>query len=193
MAKETRPFDYSNMFLYSLPSPRLKFWENASVQVTQDGIMAQTNEIMNALGFYPFTTKFDLLGSMLHGSSLEVMFIGLIFNVLLIMFIGIAVLLIYSLLMISVETKTFEIGVMRLVGLSKKGFTGMILTQASMFVIPAFFTGLIVAMPCIFLIYKLLFTESMGFTSTVFPGASATLQAFCIGLIIPILSAVPPV
>ena len=56
------------------------------------------------------------------------MFVGLVFDVLLLLFIVVSVLLIYSLLMISVETKTFEIGVMRLVGLSKLGFMGMILT-----------------------------------------------------------------
>ena len=60
--------------------------------------------------------------------SFAVLFIGLIFDILLIMFVIVAILLIYSLLMISVETKAFEIGVMRLVGLSKKGFVAMIFT-----------------------------------------------------------------
>ena len=38
------------------------------------------------------------------------------------------ILLIYSLLMITTETKTFDTGVMRLLGLTSKGFVGMILT-----------------------------------------------------------------
>ena len=63
----------------------------------------------------------------MHGSETNILFIGLIFDILLIMFIVVAVLLIYSLLMISVERKTHEIGIMRLVGLSKGGFVGMIL------------------------------------------------------------------
>ena len=46
------------------------------------------------------------------------MFIGLIFDVLLIIFVVVAILLVYSLLLISVETKSFEFGVMRLVGLT---------------------------------------------------------------------------
>ena len=56
------------------------------------------------------------------------MFIGLIFVILMIIFVVVSILLIYSLLLISVETKMFEIGVMRLVGLTKGGFIGMILT-----------------------------------------------------------------
>ena len=56
------------------------------------------------------------------------MFIGLIFDVIVILFVIVAILLIYSLLLISVETKTFEIGIMRMVGLSQNNFIGMIFT-----------------------------------------------------------------
>jgi ABC-type lipoprotein release transport system permease subunit len=45
--------------------------------------------------------------------------LGLIFGIIVFLFIVIAILLIYSLLMISVETKTFENGVLRMIGLSK--------------------------------------------------------------------------
>ena len=69
--------------------------------------------IANQLGFYYIDTNLDLLTSM-QMYSYAVLFIGLIFDVLLLIFIVVACLLIYSLLLISVETKTFEIGVMRL-------------------------------------------------------------------------------
>ena len=59
----------------------------------------------------------DLLNR-LEPYSYAVMFIGLIFDVLLIIFVVVAILLVYSLLLISVETKSFEFGVMRLVGLT---------------------------------------------------------------------------
>ena len=64
----------------------------------------------------------------MQGSETNIMFIGLIFDIVLAMFVVVAVLLIYSLLMISIETKTYEIGIMRLVGLTKLGFVGMIFT-----------------------------------------------------------------
>ena len=59
-------------------------------------------------------------------TSFAILMIGLIFDIMLILFVAISILLIYSLLMINIETKTFEIGVMRLVGLSKGGFIAMI-------------------------------------------------------------------
>ena len=125
--------------------------------------------------------------------SYAVLFIGLIFDILLIMFIIVACLLIYSLLMISVETKTFEIGVMRLVGLSKSGFVAMIFTQAGMFVLPAVVLGFLCALPCIFLIYDLLFTADLGFKPSIVPKSSAILQALVIGLLIPTMSAIIPI
>ena len=81
------------------------------------------------------------------------MFIGLIFNMLLLIFVVVACLLIYSLLLISVETKTFEIGVMRLVGLTKTGMVGMILTQAGMFVMPSILLAFGVSFPIMYFIY----------------------------------------
>lgn len=85
------------------------------------------NPITQHLGLYNIGTDLRMLFAM-QTYSASVMFIGLIFDVLLLIFIVIACLLIYSLLLISVETKSFEIGVMRLVGLTKAGFIGMIMT-----------------------------------------------------------------
>ena len=87
---------------------------------------------------------------------------GLIFDIIILLFVIIAVLLIYSLLMISVETKTLEMGIIRMVGLSKLGITSMVLLQGLMFVIPAIIFGFILASPALKLIYSYLFTEDLG-------------------------------
>ena len=108
--------------------------------------------ITTYLGLYNIGTNLTLLFQM-QTYSLAVSFIGLIFDVLLLIFIVVACLLIYSLLLISVETKTFEIGVMRLVGLSKLGFIGMIMTQSAMFVLPSIIMGFALSLPCIYMVY----------------------------------------
>ena len=129
----------------------------------------------------------------MHNYSYAVMFIGLIFDILLLIFVVVACLLIYSLLLISVETKTFEIGVMRLVGLTKKGFIGLILTQATMFVLPSVILGFILCFPCIWIVYAMLGTDDLGFMPTIAPGWYATIQALAIGIIIPLLSSIVPI
>ena len=50
-----------------------------------------------------------------------------------------------------------------MVGLTKKGFIGMILTQSAMFVLPSVVLGFAVAIPCISMIYSVLFAENLGF------------------------------
>ena len=91
------------------------------------------------------------------------MFIGLIFDVIIIMFVIFSILLIYSLLLISVEAKTFDIGIMRMLGLSQNKFVGMILTQAFLFVLPSVLCGFALYVPSMVLIYSFLFTEDLGF------------------------------
>ena len=192
MNEETTAYSFSSMLVMTLPSPRYLYYEEQSFDTIQNNVLEVTNKISNKLGFYPLGTNFDLLGQM-SKLSFAVLFIGLIFDILLIMFIIVAILLIYSLLMISVETKTFEIGVMRLVGLSKSGFIAMIFTQAGMFVFPAVILGFGCSLPCIFLIYDLLFTSDLGFTPSIVPKTGAILQALAIGLLIPTMSAIIPI
>lgn len=60
-------------------------------------------------------------------TSVGSLLLGLLFGIIIILFVVVSVLLIYSLLMISVENKTFETGVLRLLGLSKANCIQMII------------------------------------------------------------------
>ena len=130
---EHRPYDFANQFLYTLPEPRYDFYETSSYNTMQDRILERTDELIEAIGFYDINAQYELLDKM-KTTEAPLLFIGLIFNVMLLIFILVSVLLIYSLLLISVETKTFEIGVMRLLGLSRAGFIALVLTESMCFV-----------------------------------------------------------
>lgn len=125
--------------------------------------------------------------------SQATLLLGLIFNIVVILFIVISVLLIYSLLMISVETKSFENGVLRLVGLSKADCVQMILVQSIVFVLPSIFVGYAVSLPCIKYLYDYLFKSSPNVSLTILPTASATFLAIGLGLFIPLISAIVPI
>lgn len=83
----------------------------------QTKVLQQTNQVIRDLGYFEPAAELPLLNEM---SSLQygVLLLGIVFDVVIILLITISVLLIYSLLMVSVETKTFENGVMRMVGIS---------------------------------------------------------------------------
>ena len=94
--------------------------------------------------------------------NFAILFIGLVFSIVIILFVVISVLLIYSLLMITTETKTFDIGIMRLIGLSSSGFVAMIFTQAVMFVIPSIILAYICSFPILFIIFMKMFDNDLS-------------------------------
>lgn len=87
--------------------------------------MNYVNKFIKDVGFYPVQVSTPILKEM-KNYNVAILLFTLIFNVVLLIFIVIAMLLIYSLIMIGVETKTFETGIMRMVGISKRGLIAMI-------------------------------------------------------------------
>merc|ERR1719491_2381262 len=49
-----------------------------------------------------------------------------------------------------------------MVGLTKAGFVGMIMTQAALFVLPSVILGFILSLPSIWLVYSFLFSDDIG-------------------------------
>ena len=125
--------------------------------------------------------------------SNAILMLGLIFDIIILLFVILSVLLIYSLLMIQVESKSFEFGVMRMVGLTKFGIINMILLQSFMFVIPSVIVGFAVAFPSLAGLYGQLFDADMGVDTTPAPSSFAVIQACVVGLIIPLLSSIAPI
>ena len=155
-------------------------------------MLSELDKIDDALGFYNIKSNPDLLEALVP-YSYALLFIGLIFDILLIIFVVVAILLIYSLLLISIETKTHEIGVMRLMGLTKLGFVGMILTQAGMFVLPAVVLGFIAAFPVIYFMFSVLFESSLGYMPSIVPSGGSVAIALFVGVLIPFLSSIIPI
>ena len=121
-----------------------------------------TNEVVNALGFYELNTALPLLDKV-ENYAMMILYIGLVANLVVILFVIIAVLLIYSLLMISVEKKTFEFGVMRLAGLSKNGLIALICIQAVLFVLPAIILAFLLSFPILAGLYHFMVQNAAGY------------------------------
>ena len=82
---------------------------------------------------------------------------------------------------------------MRLIGLTKLGFIGMILTQAAMFVLPAVTLAIVISFPMIYAIFKILFEQDLGYLPSVVPSRAAVLNALFVGVLIPLLSSIVPI
>lgn len=67
-------------------------------------------KIEERLGFFPINVRSYILSD-LKKFTTSVMFLGLVFDLIVMLLVIISVLLIYSLLLQNIETKSFEIGV----------------------------------------------------------------------------------
>ena len=75
------------------------------------------------------------------------MFLGIILNMIVFSLFILSVMLLYNLLLVSVETKTFEMGVLRVLGLNKTGVTSLIFVQSLTFVVPGLVLGIAMSFP----------------------------------------------
>lgn len=121
------------------------------------------------------------------------LFLSLLFRIVITMFICISVLLIYSLLSVSVEQKSFEIGVERMLGLRKKVIILDVLVQTFVFVLPGIILAYIVSFPCLMQIYFWAFEYTLGVKMNSTPSFSACLNALFIGVLIPLVSSIIPI
>ena len=185
-------YELSDFLMMTLPYPRVRYYQSSNYFDIQKGVTGYANEIIESLGFFPVRMQLDVLKDMENFSN-AILFLGLIFDIIILLFVILSILLIYSLLMISVETKTFEFGVMRMVGLSKTGLINMIILQSIMFVLPSLVMGFVMSFPTLQGINKSLFTKDMGVEDKPVPSRFAVIQALIVGLVIPLFSSIAPI
>ena len=83
-------------------------------------------EVEEFLGFYPVQVTSDILDK-INTLEMGILIVNLIFNLVKSLLVIISVLIIFSLLMGSVESKYFELAVIRMVGLEQGGVIGLII------------------------------------------------------------------
>ena len=174
----------------TLPYPRSEFYLQQFDKVMSD-IMQHLTFVEETLGYFPVTIEAFILQDF-KMAHLSVTFLQLVFNLVMLLLFLISVLLIYSLLMLSMESKSFELGVMRMVGLSKINVIVLIMLQSVMFVIPSIICGFAVSL--VFLQVAKFYAESelnMNFESI--PALASIMQALFLSTLIPICSSIMPI
>lgn len=72
------------------------------------------------------------------------LYLSLVLDILLIILFALSVILVYSLLLLNVEGRTFEVAVRRMLGTSRPGIVGLLLVQAGAYALPSWVGGLAV-------------------------------------------------
>ncbi len=68
-------------------------------------------------------------------------------DIIIIVLMVLSIIVLYNLLLVSIEKKTYEMGVIRMLGLKKKNITFIVITQSLLFVLPGIMLGLLLSIP----------------------------------------------
>eukprot|EP01017_Pseudomicrothorax_dubius_P050299 TRINITY_DN9493_c0_g1_i2.p1 TRINITY_DN9493_c0_g1~~TRINITY_DN9493_c0_g1_i2.p1 ORF type:complete len:366 (-),score=79.88 TRINITY_DN9493_c0_g1_i2:10-1107(-) len=124
--------------------------------------------------------------------SLGSLFLGITLNVIVFVLFVLSVVLIYSLLMVSVDTKTFENGVLRVMGFTKRGLVELVLVQALSFTIPAIIIGLLLTLPVLSFVNNI-FKTQIDLDIGIVPPTIGFIWSISVGILLPTISAIIPI
>lgn len=184
-------FEYAAQVVVNYPPPRLAHYSASNFDDTLRTVTAWGSRLTYRLGFQLLDCKFPILEN-LQVYSVFSLFLNLILNIIIITMLGLSILLVYSLLMVNVETKTFEMGMFRMLGSTRVRIVQLLIFQGLFFSVPAILLGLvaaqIVAVPV-----TSYFASSTGVALSAWLTPTAILVSVTIGLLIPIIGAVLPI
>mmetsp|Transcript_18319 Transcript_18319/g.16196 ORF Transcript_18319/g.16196 Transcript_18319/m.16196 type:complete len:157 (+) Transcript_18319:809-1279(+) len=112
------PFDFVNVIVMNFPSPRLDFYKQADYNKLQSLQLSYATALETQLGYYPVEVELPLLKQM-EQFNFAILFLGLVFSIILTMFVIISIILIYSILLVNIEKKSSDIKIKRMLGLSR--------------------------------------------------------------------------
>lgn len=154
-------------------------------------VMTHLTYVEETLGYFPISIEAFILQEF-KMAHLSVTFLQLVFNLVMLLLFMISVLLIYSLLMLSMESKSFDLGVMRMVGLSKVNVMLLIVLQSIMFVIPSIICGFIVSFSFL-QVAKYYAENELHMDFDAIPTWGSIFQALFLSTLIPLCSSILPI
>jgi len=108
-----------------LPKPRESHYQDDFKEMRRK-VTVFLSDLEEFLGYYPVQITSAILDKT-QTLEIGILIVSLIFNLVKSLLVVISVLIVFSLLLISVQSKTFEIAVIRMIGLKREGIIGLIL------------------------------------------------------------------
>ena len=192
LQKEIKAEEYGNVLIVNFPKNRLNYYTESDYDYLLEKGVKYMNRIVEKLGTLQYySVNMPLIKTMSkykNGTTL----LNLILNIILLGIFGLSLILIHSLLLITTETNSFEFGVLRLVGNSKKNIIFLIVFQCICFSIPAFIVALATSFGMLKIINNIIKKElntnlNVGIT------ADSFFFTFFMNFLAPIIAAIFPI
>ncbi|CAG9582077.1 conserved hypothetical protein [Leishmania major strain Friedlin] len=138
----TNPSDCASAVYFTMnPEARLKAYSLTSYEKIRRNVVVWASGVLSPLGFMQVSRSAPQLRG-LYVTRLFSAFVGLIMSLILLALVLLSVVLIYTLLTVGIETKTYELGIQRMIGLTKENLIFLVLANAYAFTLPAWLIGL---------------------------------------------------
>lgn len=182
--------EFSNNIVVNFPDNRLNAYLESDFNLILDkGVDYSNRFIIDIMeNFYLSMPVINELEPLYYGS----VFFGLILNIIIVILFGLSIILIYSLLMITMETSTYDLALLRLIGNSKINIIVILVMQCLAFSIPAFIIGYI----CHFFILNMVskaFTDIAGTQITLEQDPFSVIYSFLLCNLGPLIAAYFPI
>jgi ABC-type antimicrobial peptide transport system permease subunit len=185
-------YEFAQRIVVNLPSPRFEEYSDSDLDVVQRRLVSFASTLLYRIGFDQVRVSLPILSELYSTLRWFSLFLGLILNIIIFILLFLSVLLIYSLLMVSVETRTFQMGIMRMVGMRRSELVQLLLVQALGYSVPSVALGLALAkLGGVAASYYFLSLTGIPIDASLTPSAVA--MAAALGFGIPIVASIVPI
>lgn len=173
------------------PEDRVRMYTHSDAADVLADATLFASPIIAVLGFNQLSVEMPIV-SFIQANSFFSLFLGLILSLLIFGLGFLCIVLIHSLLTVGIETRTFELGIMRMVGMTRWQLTGYVVTGALLFAIPAWALGLSIAQ-LLFLLVQSSLQNTLGVKLSPLLTPDAIGYATLVGISMPLLSSISPI
>eukprot|EP01133_Synstelium_polycarpum_P002551 gene2551-2924_t len=184
-------YEFAQSAIINLPPSRLAPYTQSNQDTILKEIIKFSSRILYKIGFNQLDPWLPVMNE-LSDNRFVALFLGLILNVIIFILLFLSILLIYSLLMIDVETRTFEMGVMRMIGTTRAGIVQLMLCKAFSYSLPSWALGLLTAQ-LFGLGVSAWFRNVTGVPIPTRLTVEAVLLSTALGIIIPVAASLLPI
>ena len=142
--KKTNPNHFGNQLIVNFPKNRLdNYLESDYNKLLRNGVI-YANEITKTIdSIYHMKVTMPVIRG-LNQFKYGVVLLNMVLNIIIFALFGLSLILIYSLLLITTETNSFEFGILRLIGNTKRNVILIIIMQCISFSVPGFFLAFLI-------------------------------------------------
>ena len=185
-------YDYATEIRCNLsPLSRIDAYRIANFDTVRGTIANFASTIVYTIGF-PEIDPTLLIINALEGRRFVSLYLGILLDILLFVLFLLSTVLIYSLLLINVSKRTFEIAVRRMLGSNKRTVIGLLLCQAISYSLPAWIGGLLFAQMVAGGTLNV-FAQSSGINIYTGLTGKAILYASILATTIPLIASIGPI